>query len=625
MMVTVAVSGSASLVHRAAEFAAASGLVVLVGRRRHPLVTLAVVIVVFAAEAPVGGKAAIAFLAVMICAYSLGSCAAPRSLVAGLVLAVAFVVAGQYLAPQRGYSHVSADIVLVSIFVLVPAVFGGWMRTRAGLAARLRETVDLLRAGRDARLETAVAAERERVAAQLNRAAARGLDQARAHAAVAGLADVMQLEQISRTLLAELRGLVTELRDGGPGEETGQTPALTQLRAQVGRALAAAPAVTQRSRFTGWTLASARAVDAGLAVIALTLAVTFGVTQLTSGHPLPQAALAAGAALPVAVARRWPVASVTAVLVLTLAYTRLAAPADPQGGLVPIVISVIMPLIVAASCPARRAAAGLVLCLGGCVALAAASPGVPFAPAETAGSAAVAAGCWMAGRLLRSSAALIGANAGAAVREAEEQARQARQVLTAERIRLARDLHDATGHVLTVLVMQAAAARKVWHADPAKAAQHVRVLRSTLAGALSDLHPLILSLALDGTAADGTGGLCELIDRARLCGLDIDYRGDGDTTAGPAACRIVQEALTNAARHAPGAPVLVSLAQTIESVHIEIVNGPASLPPLVSHSGGAGIRGMTETAAASGGTLTAAPTTDGGFTVSAVLPSGASQ
>jgi signal transduction histidine kinase len=229
----------------------------------------------------------------------------------------------------------------------------------------------------------------------------------------------------------------------------------------------------------------------------------------------------------------------------------------------------------------------------------------------------------MAGRLLRSSAALIGANAGAAIGEAEEQGRQARQALAAERIRLARDLHDAIGHVLTVLVMQAAAARKVWQTDPVKAAEHVSVLRSTLADALSDLHPLILSLALDSTAAGGNGGLRELIDRARYCGLDIDYRGDGDTAAGPAACRIVQEALTNAARHAPGAPVRVRLEQTAEQVCVEIVNGPASLPPLLSHSGGAGIRGMTETAAALGGTLTAAPTTGGGFTVSAVLPTGA--
>lgn len=621
LMVTVAVNGPANPALRAAEFAAALGLVALIGRRRRPLVTLAVVIAVFAAEIPTGGKAATAFLAVMICAYSLGSYAAPRSLAAGLILAVAFVISGQYVAPQHGYSHVSADSVLVSIFVLIPAAFGGWMRTRAALAGRLRGTADQLRVSRDAAVETAVAAERERVAAQLNRAAARGLDEARAHGAVEDLGDVMQLERISRALLAELRGLVTQLRDSGPGE-TRQPPALSQLQAQVKGALAAGPAVTPRSRLTGWTLVSTRAVDVGLAFIAVALALALGVTQVTSGHPLPQVVLAACIALPVAVARRWPLTSVTAVLVLTLAYTALAGPADPQDGLAPTVISVIMPLTIAAASPARRAAAGLVLCLGGTVALAAASPAARFAPAETAGSLALAAGCWMAGRLLRSSAALIRANADAAIGEAEEQARQARQALAAERIRLARDLHDAIGHVLTVLVMQAAAARKVWEADPVKAAGHVRTLRSTLAGALSDLHPLILSLALDSHPAGGDGGLRELIDRARCCGLDIDYHGGG-TAAGPAARWIIQEALTNAARHAPGAPVRVRLEQATGSVRIEIANGPASQPPLVRHGGAAGIRGMTERAAALGGTLTAAATADGGFIVIAVLPPGA--
>jgi signal transduction histidine kinase len=309
---------------------------------------------------------------------------------------------------------------------------------------------------------------------------------------------------------------------------------------------------------------------------------------------------------------------------LTLAYTRLAAPADPQAGLPPTVLLVIAPLTIAASSPARRAVAGLALCLAGCLALAAASPGVAFGPAATAGSAVLTAGSWMAGRLLRSSADLIAANAAAAIGVADEQARQARQALAAERIRLARDLHDAIGHVMTVLVMQAAAARKVWQADPAKAAEHVTALRATLAGALSDLHPLILSLALDGP---GEGGLRELINRARDCGLDVRLHCDGDTTAEPgtAARQIVQEALTNAARHAPSVPVRVHLGQDAEMTRVEITNGPSPLPPLVRHQGGAGIRGMSERAAALGGTLTAAPAAGGGFTVTALLPAGAAR
>ena len=629
LALAVIVSDPADPVRRAAGVLASLGLVVLVERRRRPLVTLAVVIVALVAvgAAVPAVPAAAAFAAIMICAYSLGSSASPRSLVAGLALASAFVAFGQYVAPSAGYSHVAADVFLVPVFVLAPAALGGGIRVRAQLAARLRTATDRLRAGHEARLEAAVAAERERVAAQLDRAALRGLDEARAHAAVENLADVVQIEQISRALLAELRRLVNQLRDGGPGQATEPTPTLGQLRAQVERALGVGVALRPRPGPGRWTLPSSRAVDIGLAVTAAALAAALGITRYLSGHPLPQVLLAAGIALPVATARRFPLASAATAVVLTLAYTRLAAPADPQAGLPPTVIWVIAPLIIGASSPARRAVIGLALCLAGCLALAAASPGVAFAPAATAGSAVLTAGCWLAGRLLRSSADLIAANAAAAIKVADEQARQARRALAAERIRLARDLHDAVGHVMTVLVMQAAAARKVWQADPAKAAGHVTALRSALASALSDLHPLILGLALDGTSAAGEGGLRELIDRARDCGLDVHLHCDGDTTAEPGtpARRIVQEALTNAARHAPGVPVHVHLNQDAELTRVEITNGPSPLPPLVRHQDGAGIRGMTERAAALGGTLTAAPAPGGGFTVTAVLPSRAAR
>jgi len=69
----------------------------------------------------------------------------------------------------------------------------------------------------------------------------------------------------------------------------------------------------------------------------------------------------------------------------------------------------------------------------------------------------------------------------------------------------------------------------------------------------------------------------------------------------------------------------VHLSQNAELTRVEITNGPSPLPPLVRHQSGAGIRGMTERAAAIGGTLTAAPAADGGFTVTALLPTGAAR
>jgi hypothetical protein len=105
---------------------ASLGLLVLLERRRRPMITVAVVIVVFVVEgfiAP-GAPAAAAFLAIMVCGYSLGSAASPRSLVAGLALASAFVALGQYISPSLGYSHLAADAFLVPVFAGGPPARG---------------------------------------------------------------------------------------------------------------------------------------------------------------------------------------------------------------------------------------------------------------------------------------------------------------------------------------------------------------------------------------------------------------------------------------------------------------------------------------------------------------------
>jgi signal transduction histidine kinase len=122
----------------------------------------------------------------------------------------------------------------------------------------------------------------------------------------------------------------------------------------------------------------------------------------------------------------------------------------------------------------------------------------------------------------------------------------------------------------------------------------------------------------------GVGDVAELVERARQAGAAVELTlPDGNVGASPAveltAYRIVQEALSNAARHAPGVPASVVLARTGKELTVLVRNGPTPRPP-VDSGAGHGLVGMRERAGALGGTLSAGRTADGGFEVRAVLP-----
>jgi signal transduction histidine kinase len=121
--------------------------------------------------------------------------------------------------------------------------------------------------------------------------------------------------------------------------------------------------------------------------------------------------------------------------------------------------------------------------------------------------------------------------------------------------------------------------------------------------------------------------VAELVGQAERAGMRVSFEplpaADsalvGEVT-GLVAYRIVQEALSNAIRHAPGASVLVAAHRTGEVVRLEIENTAAPVAPALGPSGGHGLVGMRERAASVGGTVEAAPTAEGGFRIRAVLP-----
>jgi signal transduction histidine kinase len=211
----------------------------------------------------------------------------------------------------------------------------------------------------------------------------------------------------------------------------------------------------------------------------------------------------------------------------------------------------------------------------------------------------------------------------------EEAQRRAEQ----ERLRIARELHDVVAHTLTTINVQAGVAAHLIDHDPAHAQAALATIEAASHDALDELRA-ILGVLRDKDGADvplepapGIETMNSLVERFRDSGGQISLHVDGEQperipeAVQLAAFRIVQESLTNARRHAPGAGTRICLAYgddrlrvAIESESSPARNGNAQAP-------GVGIVGMRERAAALGGTLKAGPSRDGfGFTVTAELP-----
>jgi signal transduction histidine kinase len=206
-----------------------------------------------------------------------------------------------------------------------------------------------------------------------------------------------------------------------------------------------------------------------------------------------------------------------------------------------------------------------------------------------------------------------------------------------ERARIARELHDVVAHHISMIAVQAESARLTTPGMPAAGAQRLSAIGDTARSALTEMRRLLGVLRED--AAGDVGGrrpqpglpqLAELLDAARDAsgaGARLIVRGwlpGLDPGVELAAYRIVQEALTNARRHAPGAAVDVELRYTGGALAVRVRdNGPG--PPPGGPGGGHGLAGMRERAAAVGGELRTAEAPGGGFLVAATLPAEAEE
>jgi signal transduction histidine kinase len=202
-----------------------------------------------------------------------------------------------------------------------------------------------------------------------------------------------------------------------------------------------------------------------------------------------------------------------------------------------------------------------------------------------------------------------------------------------ERMRIARDLHDVVAHTLTTINVQAATAAELLDRDPAHAKAALETIEDASRDAIGELRG-ILGVLRDSEQRDaplapapGVDTIADLVARARDEGVDvhIDLHGERPQrvpdAVSLAAFRIVQESLTNARRHAPGAPVRVELSFEPSGLAVAVQNGIGSRVNGNGATAGVGIVGMTERATAVGGRLRAGQVSDG-FRVDAQLPYG---
>ncbi|MFD5304833.1 sensor histidine kinase [Streptomyces rochei] len=363
------------------------------------------------------------------------------------------------------------------------------------------------------------------------------------------------------------------------------------------------------------------------AVLALP-AVTADRLGMNEPRPLWQqlaglAVLAAAAAL----SRRQPLASfaLTAALGLAATPALFSVSYGPALG----VFAVLLGLRAPRSRPAVAAFVAIALVGTARIALV----GVDPPPEWLVLTGTLLFGCvfpWLCGRYWRQSRALAEAGWLKAARLEDEQRHAEERARLRERARIAQDMHDSLGHELSLLALRAAALQ----VSPGLATDHRAAaadLRAAAADATDHLHRIIGVLREDDEPvplAPAGESVRQLVARAAESGLPVRWEEPSDTTAAevpePGGVtshllhRVVREALTNAARHAPGAPVVVAVRNHAHGTTVTVTNGPATQEATATR-GGSGLLGLRAAVTSVGGDFRAGPHAEG-FRVRAYVP-----
>ncbi|MEO3742713.1 histidine kinase [Plantactinospora sp. B5E13] len=217
---------------------------------------------------------------------------------------------------------------------------------------------------------------------------------------------------------------------------------------------------------------------------------------------------------------------------------------------------------------------------------------------------------------------------------------ETRLAVQRERARIAQELHDVVTHNVSVMVVQAGAARTVLAVAPEKAHQALLAIESGGRAAMSELRHVMGLLSLDGDPDDqpgadeltpppGLGQVPTLVARVRSAGVPVALTVTGTPEPLPvgvdlAAYRVLQEALTNVVKHAAGASVTVRIAHGPDVLRIEVSDTGGTAAVSARFGNGRGLIGLRERLAIYGGTLDVGPLRSGGYQVRATIPVGPS-
>ena len=556
--------------------------------RRRPaiaFVLLAVVGLVPLLDAWAGGHlvgSGPATLVTAVAGYLAGAWLRPAPAATACLAAAAGLTAANRAAGS-GYSAAN-DLFFFAVLLGATALAGALLTARSAQVRELRAVTELSRAQRATEVRAAALEERNRVEAEVTQALMQRIGAVVVQVSGARLrpdADaVVRIEQAGRAALDDLRAALGSLRSEEP------SPVVTDTVEPI-RTVAPVGAVDLLVGACGIPVAFEAVADSGSALATLTVLVGVPLVQRRQ-HPV-----------------RAVVAAYAVAAVLGLAIT-------PLGGLVtPLLPFTLAAYAVGTHARGRTRLLGVALLALGCV-------GVAWDAAGTADptDGLVPTLAWMVVAVLTGIVAqqhqVRSARLHRLLRELESgRGGDLRLAAAEQRQAIARDLHDTVAHAMTVVCLHAEAAQRVPDPTPSLA-----IVETVAREAMTQLREGLVELETGTRLADEVRAFAEVLGVEVTVHEDVDLRGEPLVLAR----RVVREALVNAARHAPGAPVDVRLTDA-EPTELVVTN-PAPRTEWAAYSGGSGsgLTGLAELLAGHGGRLEQGPLPDGGFRVAAYLP-----
>jgi signal transduction histidine kinase len=566
----------------------ALGLLTLAGRRRRPVLALGVIaalgVLGTALNATlwpgVPDTGGVWILALMLASYSVGAHASGPAIGLGVALPLLVVLTAD-LGTRTGWDRVSG-IIFVTVFVGgLPTGVGRLVRVRQGALTTLRRQRADIEAAQQQRRESVVLAERLRTAERLRPTLVDGLRRLAVQAESG--ADPAGIEDAARGLLTRTReeivGLTAPVAMPSPAGQAPPTDRLPTVRLTAQR----------------WVVLAAGAITVGLV-----LETSAALPMHAPSRVLGPAALAVG--VPLALLWWRPVMAAALAFAATAAWARLVAPLD--GSLSETGFAMWTTFAVGALARGPVSALGLCACLLGQL--------LGVGTGDRLGEALVLLVAWVGGRAVNRVSLLLEETRATNETLRQQEGERAERALVAERLRIARDIHDVVGHTLTVITLQAGAARRVAPTDPGRAREVVGTIAAVAQDGLATLT--------HGSAAEE---LSDIVGRVREAGLVVETELADEVLLGPGerlvALRVVQEALTNVIRHAPGSRATVWVGRVGDCVEVRVANTPGTAAPPWTGNG-RGLLGIRERVDAASGSVVWGPRPGGGFEVRASLP-----